>query len=68
MIGWLTVYSDSEFETAVTPIPHRIRNFPVKYGSIDPDKVYRLISSFLKAGRHRRTKTTERSFDGRKEE
>ena len=46
MIGWLTVYSDSEFETAVTPIPHRIRNFPVKYGSIDPDKVYRLISSF----------------------
>ncbi|MGA8620150.1 MAG: PilT/PilU family type 4a pilus ATPase [Candidatus Sulfotelmatobacter sp.] len=68
MIGWLTVCSDSEFETAVTPIPHRIRNFPVKYGSIDPDKVYRLISSFLKAGRHRRTKTTERSFDGRKEE
>jgi hypothetical protein len=61
-IGWLAVYGDSEFESAVIPIPHRIRNFPEKYGAIDSDKVYKLVSSFLKAGR----RTQHRSFDGRK--
>jgi hypothetical protein len=64
LIGWLAVYSDDEYESTLVQIPHRIRNFDTKYGAVVPDKIYRLISSFLKTERRER-QNNERSFDGR---
>lgn len=46
--SWLNVYGDKEFETAVIRVPRRIRNWEMRYGRIDPVRVYKLMSTFLK--------------------
>ena len=49
-VGWLSRFTDSELERALTQVPHRIRNWTIA-GTPNADEIYRLISSFLSKGK-----------------
>ena len=52
IVGWLVKFTDQELERALTQVPHRIRNWTIN-GSVDPEGVYKLVTSFLQHG-HRK--------------
>ena len=54
-VGWLGKVTDAEFETAVLKIPHRIRNWEKKYGSVNAVEVYKFVTSQLNEMCERRT-------------
>jgi hypothetical protein len=49
-VGWLSRFTDSELERALTQVPHRIRNWTIG-GTPNADEIYRLVSSFLSKGK-----------------
>lgn len=55
-VGWLSRFTDSELERALTQVPHRIRNWTIA-GTLNADEVYRLVSSFLSKGKVRNPRT-----------
>ena len=48
-VGWLSRFTDSELERALTQVPHRIRNWTIA-GTLTRT-YYRLVSSFLSKGK-----------------
>jgi hypothetical protein len=54
LIGWLAVYRDDEYESAVVRTPHRLSQGSMGRGIVIPDNVYRLVSSLLHGERARR--------------
>ncbi len=55
-VGWLSRFTDSELERALTQVPHRIRNWTIG-GTPNADEIYRLVSSFLSKGKVRNPRT-----------
>src|SRR6266478_8340152 len=64
MIGWLAVYSDSEYESAVIRTPYRLTQGSLGRTTPTNDDIYRLISSQLRDAR-KAQRQNHRSYDGR---